>query len=180
LYCLNDPVNRIDLNGEFSITEVAVSAGINSSLYGLQAWSQGASGTSLIMPMVKGAILGGGASFFGAGLQAKWATNVIKGLQSKAAQGMLTAGVRAIAGELLDAVADPDYEFNLAKSFANLGVAMSMGGGKGWFMGKYLSKGTFGEDLVFGQKNIEETFQALYRWIRLAQSEIIEGIYEDI
>ena len=179
LYCLNDPVNRVDLSGELSTSDVLVSAGINSALYGMQAWMQGVRGWGLLRPMVKGAILGAGASFFSAGLQAKWATNVIKGLESSAARGMLTGGARSIAGELFDAATDPDYEFNLAKSFTNLGVDMGMGGGKGLFMEKFLSPGTFGsEGFVLGQKNLEEAFQAFYRWIRLAQSEKIDKLYE--
>jgi len=185
LYCMSDPVNRIDPSGELSLTEVAFSAGMNSGLYGLTGYAQGARGWGLLMPMVKGAFLGGGASFFAAGLQAKWATQVIKGLQSQAARGMLTAGLRTATGEFLDWAASrlgvpgsSEYEFNLSRSFTNLGVGMLMGYGKAEIMTKYFNDGTFREGFVTGSKSAEEAFETLYRMIRIGQSKTIEYLYD--
>ncbi len=38
LYCLNDPINRLDPDGEFSFPEITVGAGINSAVMGLNAY----------------------------------------------------------------------------------------------------------------------------------------------
>ena len=176
LYCLNDPINRVDLSGEMSFVEIGTSSAINASLYGGLGYLKGERGIGLLRPIFKGALLGGGASFLSAGLQAKAVVSIVKGLRSAAARGMLTGGLRTIASEVWDSRFDRDYEFHFSEVLTNVGIGMLMGGAKGKIINDYVA--TDSTHFIGGEKNLRQSVEVLYRIIRFGQTEAVDEFYD--
>jgi len=147
LYCLNDPLNRMDPEGRFSYGEIAVGAGINATLSGIGAYMQGSRGWGLMMPIVRGAFEGGMSSMFAAGVAAKWTANVAGAVQRAAAAGMLTGAFNTAVHELGDfaeaRLARREYEFSLGETFAHLGFNMIGGGLAQGFLAKHCNLQAF-------------------------------------
>ena len=134
LYCLNDPVNRYDPDGRFSLGGIATGAAIGASLNGLSAYASGERGLGLLAPILKGAIAGGLTSSFQIGIFAKFAGNSKIGMKAfefiyqankPGRRGMIKGAWAGISGGIAEGLVDGKVD--MERLFANIAGGALLG-----------------------------------------------------